>query len=174
MRRFIERQPGRQVFVENLGLATRLGVGACPAGALLATGDRSRSLHESHDYARTLAGQLARSGDHVPLARELVATLTLQRGEDLWRLNAPSAALHTLLNGVPFRMRTGVKVDWTALSHVPPLRRPPVPWQRQCVLGEPARNLYVAAELLFNAGQRDAAQTLAAAAAAEGLPESTP
>lgn len=174
MRRFIESQPGRSLLVEHMELAARLGVEACAGGPLLPTGDCRRSTIDAQLHARTLAAQLDRTGGHVPLATELLSLLSLQRGEDLWRLGAPSAALHTLLAGVPASMRKDAGINWKAVSQVPPLRRPPVSWQRQRVLGEPARNLYVAAELLFYAGQRDAAQTLATAAANEGLPEATP
>lgn len=172
VQRFLRAQPPRPILLENAGLAMRLQLQPCVDAPLLSTAPCNPNLDGAHDHARRLAAQLAAHRD-VPLAREFIATLALEHGEDLWRLGAENAALHTLLSGVPFELRAEVAIDWNALRSAPRLLRPPVQWQRQTVLGEPARNLYVAAELLFIAGQTDAAQALAVEAARLGLPEAT-
>lgn len=172
VQRFLRAQPPRPILLESLGLAMRLQLQPCIDGPLLSTAPCVSDLDRAHDHAQRLATQLAAHRD-VPLALEFISTLALEHGENLWRLGAANAALHTLLSGVPAELREGVVIDWGALRSAPSLLRPPVPWERQTVLGEPARNLYVAAELLFTAGQSDAAQALATEAARLGLPEAT-
>ncbi len=170
VQRFVAAQ-ARPVRVEQVVAAHALGLTVCVDGTLFSVSPCVQDIARAHRDAAGLAQQLQQLGDVAPLSTELLAMWSLQRGEELWRAGAAGAALHTLLAGVPASMRSGVAIDWRALATTPTLQRPPITWRREVVLGEPARNLYVAAELLFVAGQRDASQQLAVHAARLGLPE---
>ncbi len=100
---------------------------------------------------------------------QLIARVALSRGEALWRLGRADEALRALRAGVPPGQRPPM-LDGQ-LSGVPPLQGSLPVWREPVALGDPARNLYVAAVLLAQAGrQQDAASHLAAAAEA-GLAE---
>jgi hypothetical protein len=169
--RFLVANPGRPVLYEDWGHARSLGHSPTCMGPWLLGDERACAGSEpaGDELSPALEGALERLGDGAPLTRELIARVALVRGEALWRLGHADEALRALRAGVPLGQRPPLAAG--QLSGAPPLRGFLPVWRDSVALGDPARNLYLAAVLLAQAGrQEDAASHLAAAAAA-GLAE---
>lgn len=169
--RFLTENPGRPVLYEDWEHARSLGHSPACMGPWLLGDERACAGSEpaGDELSPALERALDRLGDGTPMTRDLIARVALVRGEALWRLGRADEALRALRAGVPPGQRPPMTDG--QLSGVPPLQGFLPAWREPVALGDPARNLYVAAVLLAQAGrQQDAASHLAAAAEA-GLAE---
>jgi hypothetical protein len=172
VRRFLDANPGRSVLIENASIAAELGLSACAGGLYLRAREGCEAgSSEPFDAPGLLSRNLQALGEGSPSAAGAIALTAFQLGESLWRIDRPDAAYATLLSGVPVRNRPGVTPSPEHLRRAAPLRRPLPPWRRGAALGDPARNLFLAALLCQAAGLEEAAAELGRAAAALGLPE---
>ncbi|HEX7476674.1 MAG TPA: DUF2723 domain-containing protein [Polyangiales bacterium] len=172
VRRFLAANAARPLLVEHLSLAAELGLRACPGGLLLRTG-AACDAPSAPDPAlpALLSRSLTQLGSGSPGADEAIAKTAFTAGESLWRLGYPRAALQALLSGVPQRMQPrGLRADSLA-ERGSALQSPMPVWQRPVPLGDPARNLFVAAGLLQSAQLSIEAAACLQSAAADGLPE---
>lgn len=108
-------------------------------------------------------------GQGSPYTDAVLARVSLDRGEMLWRLGNAAGAVHALRAGVPPERRPPrPTVSVPAFSAVEPLSSPLPRWSSGPIIGHYGQNLFVAARLLFAAGaQTDGVAHLTAAAQAE-------
>jgi len=173
IRRMIDANPARAVRLEHLGLGVALGLGVCPAGLTFATGPRC----ESHD-GRIDLGPLVRTfsrAHRLPSgaldAGMIVPVVGLRLALDLERGGANRAAYTVLVASLPDAYRGTFLPPPSTIPDGRPLSTPNPTFARARALGEPARNAFVAARMLADAGQIDAAIELTRRAADDGLPE---
>lgn len=170
--RFLAANPGRPVLYESWEQAASLGREPGCAGPWLlhdpgACGPGARAVADELTPALERALEVVGAGS--PATDEVIAAVSLARGEMLWRLRRPADALWALRAGVPSGLRPPLEprtIDVAAAGRLagplPRLAAEPV------ALGHPARNLVLAAHLLAAAGaEADAAAHLAAAVRAE-------
>jgi hypothetical protein len=188
--RFLAENPGRPVLYEDWTQALSLGHRPACVGAWLAGDERACA---ASDAAATSAGATSAGatsagrdeltpalerildtlGEGSPATDEVIARVAQDRGEALWRLGRADEALAALRAGVPPARRPPMSTSMSGgrLSGVPAFEGPLPAWRDRVAIGHYARNLYLAAVLLAQAGlEQDAASHLGAAAAA-GLPE---
>jgi hypothetical protein len=177
VQRFLAAHHARPLVIESAQLAERIGVAACPgglylrAGPLCAPAERATAANLEGVAATLLATQLRELGDGSPSADEAIAQTAFTLGESLWRLDAPAAAYDALLAGVPREHQPALRVDPAALHAAQPLRGHMPRFRLGVALGDPARNLWLAAMLCKAAGQHAVAAELLRNAAALDLPE---
>jgi hypothetical protein len=181
LRRLLDAVRGRAVLVDSDELARQLGLPPCGVGFLIWTGDACAAGHPDADAATlALEGALAPLGLGSPLADAVGASIGLERGTALARLGRLRAGRRALLAGVPPALRpTDLPPSAQPRARAtpgedegaPPLLGPLPTWRRPRTLGDPARNLWLAARFSDAAGDGAAAASLTAAAAALGLPE---
>lgn len=176
VRRLLDAMPERAVHVTGPELARSLWLTPCDVGYLV----RVRPCGDGHgtprlDAAgatRALADTMNLVGTGSPATDGALADVAVTRGEVLWRLGHPAAALHAFLAGVPPTQRPGqVRVDPRALASAEPLRGELPRWRAEVALGDPRRALFLAGALLQASGSADAARAYGAKAAELGLPE---
>lgn len=164
LKRMFEAHPNRPVLVETTALARRLGRSVCGVGWLLAT-DRACSADgpDPAPASRALADAAPRWGAGL----EVAARVGAARGIALWELGDGRAidAFYAGLAGF------GLPPPPPLPPRVPVLSAPVPPFARRAAIYDPARNLYLGANLLFSAGQTSAAIHWLDAASADGLPE---
>lgn len=173
-RRLFARHPARPVLFERSELALAFAPGAlCSVGWSVGTGSycaRSQARRRP-ERAPELAGALARLGDGAPFVAELIAMVAEQLGATYWRAGQLRPALDALRAGVAARDLPPLTLSGQALLATPPPPPGWPSWRRAALLGDPARNLYLAAVLLHGAGADSAARAHLAAAARLELPE---
>jgi hypothetical protein len=162
----------RAVLVEHLRLAQLLGLRVCPGGLYMWTGKLcDAAANEVVPAAQLLADQLALVGAGSPGAAGAIAEVSEQLGSALWRLGRPGDAHALLMAGVPQSAWPARLADSQRLAAAKPLIAPPPQWARAVALGDPARNLFLAAALAAASGQAQAAHGYVEAAARLRLPE---
>lgn len=174
IRRFLDANRERPVLYEAWEQARSIGRRPGCAGPWLLHDENACSgdtpppdeLTQAMDRAIRWIGQGSPNTDAV------VARVSLDRGEMLWRLDNAAGAVHALRAGVPPEQRpTRPSVSISEFSAVAPLSSPLPSWNSGPIIGHYGQNLFVAARILFVAGARaDGAAHLAAAAQA-GLVE---
>jgi Protein of unknown function (DUF2723) len=174
--RFLADNPGRPVLYEDWEQARSLGQQPACAGPWLTGDERACAASEA---AASNAGQgeltlaleqiLDTLGEGSPTADEVIAKIAQDRGEALWRLGRADEALRALRAGVPPARRP--PMSGGRLSGVPPLEGPLPAWRDRVAIGHHARNLYLAAVLLAQAGLEQEAASHLGAAAGAGLAE---
>jgi hypothetical protein len=186
--RFLAENPGRPVLYEDWAQALSLGhrpacVGPWLAGdeRACAAGDAAGSSTGRDELTPALERMLDTLGEGSPVTDEVIARAAQDRGEALWRLGRPDEALAALRAGIPPahrpQMSTSMSTPMSSslsggrLSGVPPLEGPLPAWRDRVPLGHHARNLYLAAVLLAQAGLEQEAASHLGAAAAAGLAE---
>jgi hypothetical protein len=166
--RFFAAHPERGVFAERGALAGLAGRPFCVGPHMLQTQCGSDPMADAAAETRRLADLHAQAGPGAPLTENVLAAVGATRGELLWHMGRAPEALAALLAGVPPDLRPA---QTDAPLEAPPLRAALPEWQAPVMLGEPARNLYLAGLLLESGGQRAAAAEHVRAAADLGLPE---
>jgi hypothetical protein len=173
VRRWLVANIERPVLVERWQTARELGIETCAGGLYLRAGAVcAQTRPQDPAVAQLLAAELAELGDGSPGAQGAIAQLSYGLGEALFRLGDAASAHAVLLAGVPAR-HWPVQVVEGGLEHVPPPRRRAAEqhYQRDAALGDPARNLFLAAAIVSASGQAPAARSYIEAAADYGLPE---
>jgi len=172
IRRWLDANPGREVLVEQLGIARELGLSACAGGMYLRTGDAcAGEPRQDPSTAQLLRAQLAALGDGSPSAPGAIADISFGRGEALWRLGQPAAAHDMLLAGVPHTHWPAQRPNVARLERAAALSDSLPNWQRAAALGDPARNLFLAGAIVDAAGEGSLALGYLRVAAELGLPE---
>lgn len=174
MRRFREANPGRPWLFEDFSTAAVYGVPACPGRWLV--GDAKACEGSGEEEPDRLTEALEREVDRIgagsPPAAAVIARVSLDRGELLWRYGLPREALRALRAGVPSAERPSLpKAALDRLPGAGRLSAPPLTWAHDVLIGHPARNLFLAAQILAAAGAEPEARAHLRAAAAAGLPE---
>ncbi len=195
VRRFLAQNAARPVIVESLGLANQNGLAVCPGGLFLRTGaacdgpskarpqsDQEQAMHLAHgphvarllptrEVTRLLREQLSTLGRGSPSAEGAIAAVAFNLGESLWRLGHPRIAHEALLAGVSTALLPASVAMPPELAHARPLMGPLPAWREGAALGDPRRNLFVAAMIHLAASRPDTAEVLLTRAAQSGLPE---
>ncbi len=174
IKRFLNANPRRPVLFEHYRLATALGRNpGCPGPWFTADDESCRLVFANSPDA--MAPALERHYRDVaegsPPASSVAARIALERGDLLWRFGRTNAALRVLRAGVPPAYRPALPVQSQNVSRVAPLRGPQRRWIRRVLIGHWARNLFIAARLLYAAGHSKAARAHLRAAALGDLPE---
>lgn len=172
IRRFRAANPSRPVQFESWVTADGIGRPGCAGRWMLTDRDFCPSDEERGLVPDELAPALERASSSLnlgaPTAGRVLSAVSLQRGEDLWRLGRNADAVRALRAGVPPSVRPATTtVD---LSAAPPLSGPSPAWNDERAIGHYSRNLFLAGHLLWAAGARDEARAYGAAATAAGLP----
>lgn len=168
--RFLAENPGRPVLYEDWPQAVSLGHRPACAGPWLLGDERACAGEAARDeIVPALEQALDRLGEGSPTTTEVIARVALDRGLALWILGRADEALRALRAGVPPARRP--PMPGGLLSSVPPLQGPLPAWRDSGALGDPGRNLYLAAVLLAQAGLEESAAAHLAAAAEAGLAE---
>src|SRR5262249_52531924 len=178
LRRLLAANPTRPVLVEHSGLAAELELRPCDVAWLVRAESgcaQAPDATATRAATQAIANALAAIRDGSPASDAALARVALDRGEALWRIGRGAEALDALLAGVPAGERPApTAIDRDLLARVAPLGRGLPAWRGHVPLGEPSRNLFVAALLLQAAGDEAAAARQLLAARALGLPEATP
>ncbi len=162
--RFLAANDTRPVLVESSSLADRAGVQVCGVGWLLST--RCDRAPEPSTATRRIAAVRPARGESL----EVAGSLSLARGEALWRLGRGAEAYAALLAGIDAALPSPPPRP-SLPSDAPPLRGPLPAWARHAAVHDPARNLLVAALLLESLGHAREAVTLLDLADRMALPE---
>jgi hypothetical protein len=167
--RFLAENPGRAVLYEDWPQALGLGHAPACAGPWLLGDERACAGAPAPDaLTPALEQALDALGEGSPTTTEVIARVAFDRGMALWILGRGDEALRALRAGVPPARRP--PLPGGRLSGVPPPGPLPA-WRDGMALGDPARNLYLAAILLAQAGQEEPAAAHVRAAAEAGLAE---
>jgi hypothetical protein len=172
VRDWLKDNANRAVLVEQLPLASVLGLRVCAGGLYFWTGalcDTPSALLPA--TAQLLSDQLTLLGQGSPAAARAIAEISENIGSGLWRLGLPEAAHSMLLAGVPRAAWPHKLADARQLAAAQQLVAPPHRWARAVALGDPARNLFLAGAVTAASGQEQAAQGYVQAAASLRLPE---
>jgi hypothetical protein len=172
--RFLAANRARPVYVENIYLAQKVGRTVCPGGWLLKSGDQCqvttepdlRPLAALHNALNTL-------GSGSPATDEIIAAESFARGESLLRLGFFREAFEAFIAGAP-RVVHPARAQQRAFSVALPtlLKAYPIPrWRKSALLGDPGRNLYMAAVITRFTGDLRGALVYLIAASSAGLPE---
>jgi hypothetical protein len=169
--RFLAANPGRPVLYERWAEAMALAHRPACAGPWLLGDERACAASEPADDALTAA--LERALDAVergsPTTDAVIARVAFDRGELLWRLGNPEAALRALRAGVPPAHRPPMATQ--SLAGVAPLQAPLPAWRDGVAIGHYAHNLFLAAVLLGQAGSEEGVRAHLHGAAEAGLAE---
>jgi hypothetical protein len=168
--RFFAAHPERAIFAERGPLAGLAGRPFCVGPHMLQTQCGADPMADAGTETRRLAELQAQAGPGAPLTENVLAAVGAVRGELLWHMGRGTEALAAFLAGVRPELRPAMP---DAPLEVPPLRAPLPEWRAPVMLGEPARNLFLAAMLLDAGGQGEAADAHVRAAADLGLPEAS-
>jgi hypothetical protein len=173
VQRWLLANATRPLLIERWQTAREVGVAICPGGLYLRAGAACSQGHaQDPAAAQLLAAELADLDDGSPGAAGAIAQISYDLGEALFRLGDAASAHDVLLSGVPVR-HWPVRVVAAGLERapVPPLRAAEQRYQRAAALGDPARNLFLAAAIVEASGQAAAARGYLEAAADYDLPE---
>jgi hypothetical protein len=167
--RLLAKNAERAVLFEDPELARALGLSTCVQRFFAAARSRcSEAASERLQAAALWERVRAELADGEPTALGVLADISYRRGLLLAAAGDLPAALRTLL--VPL----GKPLADVRLERPPataPQRVAEPPWRRPVPLGDPARNLYVAAQLSLAAGSPRQALIWMLAARERGLPE---
>jgi hypothetical protein len=172
--RFLAANSDRVVRIESAELASRIGRRACAGGLYLRSGDecdRPRDPKETAAAVSLIASTLGTLGNGSPSAAGALALAAADTGVSLWRVGEPRVAYRMLLAGVPSTLAPGAAEDFQGLERAPALAVQLPPWRRNAALGDPARNVFIAAMIAQSAGRTDLATELLRYAAGADLPE---
>jgi len=170
LRRFIAAQGARPVLFESVELGQAAHARLCAGTIFLQS---TPCVSDDQVLARSITRWTDSVQSGSPATDTVLAHLAFERGELLWALDRPAAALDAFLSAVPAHLRLlphefGSRLSQQHVSHL----HPPRPrWRRPSPLGRPERNLFRAAQLLAAAGQPQEAATLHVRAAQLGLEE---
>lgn len=173
IRRLIDANRPRPVRVEHLGIGSAIGLVACPSGVTFAVRERcdaSASRLDLGPLIRTFARAHRLSAGGID-GHEVVSAVGLRLALELERFGDNRAAYVVLVASLPDAYRGRFLPPPTEIADGRPLATPDPIFERVRALGEPARNAFVAARMLADANQIDAAIELTRRAAADGLPE---
>ena len=124
------------------------------------------------DATHALSRLSAEPGAGSPGIDEIVATVSLERGEALWRIGRPFEAYAALAAGIPETMASERPTPDTArLRAAPPLRGQLPAWRQEPALGDVRRNAFLLSELMRASGQPAVRGYWLDLAADAGLPE---
>jgi Protein of unknown function (DUF2723) len=166
--RLLDGNAERPVLFEDAGLARALGLATCVGRFfVVARGACAPSGADDLNAAALWERLRAQIGEGEQTSLGVLASISYQRGLLLAAEGQVAAAVRTLL--VPVAIEPA---DF-ALSHPLPYRGiAELPrWERAAPLGDPARNLYVAAELALSVGEPKQALHFMLMARERGLPE---
>jgi hypothetical protein len=167
--RLLAENAERPVLFEDPELARALGLSTCVQRFFAAARSHCNEAASERIQAAALWERLrAELADGEPTALGVLADVSYRRGLLLAAAGDLQAALRTLL--VPF----GKPLADVRLDRLPPTTSQRVvqpPWRRPAPLGDPARNLYLAAQLSLAAGSPRQALIWMLAARERGLPE---
>jgi hypothetical protein len=174
IKRFLMANSSRPIQFETFDLAVRWSDKVCIGEWLLNSGrDCEGGTKPNMTSMRLLQAALLKLGAGSPATDGLIAALTYQRGDALWKLGFPREAIEAFLAGVPARLRPERSAAATerirTIGISSRLLEPA--WKRPALLGDPGRNLFMAALLFLLARENAAARDHFAAAANTGLPE---
>lgn len=157
IRRFLRSNATRPVQIERAALAHRLGLPTCPAEWLLDVRTGCGPTAHEPSLARHASAALAELGTGSPGTDGLIASVTLDRGHDLYCQGFPRTAIASLLAGVP-RIQGIEEVDLSAVpSRIEPSVRPAPSYAPRVALGDAARNLHYASTIALATGAADLA-----------------
>ncbi len=179
LQRFLAAQPARPIAAESLDTLVELGLPACRGPWLVHsrhacdaappdTAQTVRGLAQARDSAH------ARGSDHTkdPSTEGAIAAVSFTLGVTAWRLGNAQAALMLLTAALsPEERALAWRVPANMLAQVTLLRAPAIDWQRPTPLGDPARNAFMAAQLVLAAGLPELAKRWLQLAADLDLPE---
>jgi len=165
--RLLKANSERAVLFEDPVYAGALGIPVCMHNVFAAARVACSTNREEQEQAAALWERLtARVGDGEPTSLGVLSAISYRRGLDLVAAGQREAALRTLL------APTGVgPVNFISSAQAGPLRLDVPVWQREVPLGDPARNLYAAAQLALASGATKAGLALMLKARASGLRE---
>jgi hypothetical protein len=171
--RLLRGNPGRALLLERPSLADETQIPFCDVGWVLRAGTRcAAEPHVTRSATRTLAALAEHPGAGSPALDEVVARVSLERGEGLWRLGRGKEAYAALAAGVPRSLApTAPPPDWGALHVAPPLRGRLPAWRDAAALGDPRRNCYLLSELMRASGDGETRAYWLGVARDAGLPE---
>lgn len=172
--RFLAANQARPVRLEDVSLAATLGIRVCAGGWLLRGGAQcNTATRPDLSPVLVLDNALFTLGAGSPSTDEIIVSESFSRGEAFLRLGLFREAYYAFIAGTPRAARSGLLTRGS--FHVTDSRRLqsyPIPlWRTPALLGDPARNLYMAGVLLRFAGDIRGALSCLAAAASMGLPE---
>lgn len=173
LQRLVQGHRARPVLTETVTQALRVGLRPCHAAILVSTahGEGSCEVDVVTPPIDQVRAVVSAVGDQSPGLEGFAAAVGLSWGENLWRLGRPAEALSALLASVIGTEEMPQPDTKAALQRVPALTGSLPNWQRQVPLGDPARNLFVAARLAALAQQPRLFEALLLRAAEAGLPE---
>jgi hypothetical protein len=168
--RLLAANPERALLFEDPALARALGLSTCVQRFFAAARSHCSEAASERVQAAALWERLrAQLADGEPTALGVLADISYRRGLLLAAAGDLQAALRTLL--VPFgKPLADVRLERPAAAAAPLRGLEPL-WRRSVPLGDPARNLYVAAQLAVAAGSPRQALIWMLAARERGLPE---
>ncbi|MDY0000732.1 MAG: DUF2723 domain-containing protein [Polyangia bacterium] len=174
IQRFLAANPGRPLLFEDFATAMAHGPPACPGRWLIADKTACEQGGSQGPDLLTLAleRQVDRIGAGSPPAAAVIARVSLERGELLWRYGQPAEALRALRAGVPSALRPPLPPGIEGrLGLAGRLSAPPLEWRSPVLIGHYSRNLHLASRLLSAAGAKSEARAHLEVAARAGLPE---
>lgn len=171
-RRFLTANPELIPEYEGWRLAVLLGRPGC-AGPWLLKDARAcigEPVFGQEALAPAVAASVARLGAGSPSSDRVAAQVSMERGENLWRMGASGPALTAFRSGVPTELLPPIPAAFDAES-VGRLDVPPLTWAKQVMIGDPSHNLYLAGLLLWYSNARETAAAHIHVAAQMGLAE---
>lgn len=173
IRRLVDANRPRTVRVEHLGIATALGLVACPSGIAFAVRDRCDAEADRPNLGPVIG--IFAHAHRLPAGaidgHQVVSAVGLRLALELERFGDNRAAYTVLVASLPDGYRGRFLPPPSSVVDGRPLTTPDPAFARARALGEPARNAFVAARMLAGANQIDAAIELTRRAASDGLPE---
>ena len=168
VRRFLQANSTHPVQIERIALAHRLGLPTCPSEWLLDVRAACSDTAREPSLARYANAALAELKHGSPGTDGLIASVTLDRGHDLYSQGFPRVAIATLLAGVP-RIDQIEDLDLSSVPRrIQPAMRPAPAYEPPVALGHPARNLHYASTIANATGARRLAIYFAALSEAMG------
>jgi hypothetical protein len=144
VRRFLRSNSTRPVQIERAALAHALGLPTCPSEWLLDVRTNCGVAAHVPSLALYASAALAELGSGSPGTDGLIASVTLDRGHDLYCQGFPRAAIASLLAGVP-RVQGIEDVELSSVpARIEPSVRPAPAYAPRVALGDAARNLHYA------------------------------
>lgn len=163
--RLLAANPARPVLFDEPAQAAALGLSVCVHRLFAAA--RTACRADEHEQAAALWEELREDvADGEPTSLGVLAAISYQRGLMLVEAGDLPAALRTLLSATELR-RGDLALPLADLA----VRLPRPAFRRAIPLGDPARNLYLAAQLAMAAGAPKQGLTWMVAARELGLPE---
>lgn len=171
IRRFLRANADRNALFETWTSAAAYGRPTCLGPWLVMDGPACEDADAppAEALAPAMERALAEVGAGSPVTDAVIARVTRERGEALWRMGHPSEALRALMAGVPTERRPrGLAEDRLRQSR---LSGPPMRWpEPEPLIGAHWQNLFVAAQLLASTGEPDAAAEALRMALEAGVP----